>query len=574
MERGLYTSFLGGRVCYSTSEYTKLGAAASACWGRGSTRPSLGFFDGWRCAGTAPHIKLCRLFSLVSPYVVIFDSSPLSRLLILLLLLIAGIHPNPGPRRPRPAPANRIISWNCNGVGNSMVELRHFLALNNVLIACVQESRLKGNCRDPSFPDFKVLRRDRPNGGGGGGLHTLVHHSVDFHELASPINNGVIEPIVIKATITGSVIKIANVYIPPASSTNIPPHHRASLSPLLSDDVIICGDVNAHSEEWSAAASDARGDLLASEVDAHNFVVMNNPDVHTRPVSGSSPDVMLVPSSLALNFEWSISTSLNSDHLPISLVFDDDAPPPRGGRTYVNFRKADWTKFTRDSEEMFARLPPPTSCSQGEKGWRRVLQKCSSRHIPAGCFRTFAPGLDATSTALINKRDDRRRRDPADPEIEDLNRRIAASISSASQERWMEAVNEADRRTNPTCYWRLLKNLSGKRAAVSPNQPIFFKNRPMTKKSSIANNFVKYYTNIKEFQQDKNARKIYKNIKVSNPLDRSYTPLSDNDTIEAIKASNKAVYTTTPFAGGWAGAVMRWAGAVMSWAGAQTTIGY
>ena len=31
---------------------------------------------------------------------------------------------------------------------------------------------------------------------------------------------------------------------------------------------------------------------------------------------------------------------------------------------------------------------------------------------------------------------------------------------------------------------------------------------------------------------------------------------------------NKAVYTTTPVAGGWAGAVMSWVGAVMIWAGA------
>ena len=35
------------------------------------------------------------------------------------------------------------------------------------------------------------------------------------------------------------------------------------------------------------------------------------------------------------------------------------------------------------------------------------------------------------------------------------------------------------------------------------------------------------------------------------------------------KRMNKVVYTTTPVAGGWAGAVMSWAGAVMSWAGAE-----
>ena len=31
---------------------------------------------------------------------------------------------------------------------------------------------------------------------------------------------------------------------------------------------------------------------------------------------------------------------------------------------------------------------------------------------------------------------------------------------------------------------------------------------------------------------------------------------------------NKALYTATFFAGGWAGAVMNWAGVEMSWAGA------
>ena len=35
-----------------------------------------------------------------------------------------------------------------------------------------------------------------------------------------------------------------------------------------------------------------------------------------------------------------------------------------------------------------------------------------------------------------------------------------------------------------------------------------------------------------------------------------------------MHATNKAVYTATPVAGRWAGAVMCWAGAVMSWAGA------
>ena len=41
--------------------------------------------------------------------------------------------------------------------------------------------------------------------------------------------------------------------------------------------------------------------------------------------------------------------------------------------------------------------------------------------------------------------------------------------------------------------------------------------------------------------------------------------------IASLRVENKAVYTTAPVAGGWAGAAMSWAGAVTTWAGALTS---
>ena len=174
---------------------------------------------------------------------------------------------------------------------------------------------------------------------------------------------------------------------------------------------------------------------------------MNNPDAATRPTSDSSPDVAVVHTPLALSFDWSTSTSLNSNHLPMSLSFLDDSTSIRGARSFANFRKADWEGFRRETEELFSRLPPPKSCAMGEKVWRRVLQKSSSRHIPAGFHRIYSPGLDATSASLIRERDDRRRQDPNDHELPGLNIRISASIASAARQKWMETVEQADRRT-------------------------------------------------------------------------------------------------------------------------------
>ena len=111
-------------------------------------------------------------------------------------------------------------------------------------------------------------------------------------------------------------------------------------------------------------------DSLAGEVDSNNYVVLNNPDIPTCPCSDSSPDVAFVPSSNALSFDWSALTMLNSDHLPILLSFADETMPPRSGRRFTSFRKAKWEEFTQESEDLFSRLPPPSSCAAGEKEWR------------------------------------------------------------------------------------------------------------------------------------------------------------------------------------------------------------
>ena len=114
----------------------------------------------------------------------------LSRLLILLLLFVAGISPNPGPHRaprpPRPNPSPpipRILQFNINGLNTSKQEFASYLIENNVKVACVQETKLRPNNPDPSFPGYAFLRRDRP-GGGGGGLAILIHQDIEY----SPID--------------------------------------------------------------------------------------------------------------------------------------------------------------------------------------------------------------------------------------------------------------------------------------------------------------------------------------------------------------------------------------------------
>ena len=75
------------------------------------------------------------------------------------------------------------LELNVNGLNTSKKVLSLFLRNNNVKVACLQETELRLNNPDPSFPGFALLRRDR-QGGGGGGVAILISHDVEYSPVA------------------------------------------------------------------------------------------------------------------------------------------------------------------------------------------------------------------------------------------------------------------------------------------------------------------------------------------------------------------------------------------------------
>ena len=268
----------------------------------------------------------------------------------------------------------------------------------------------------------------------------------------------------------------------------------AAVAPFLSTIHQRCRPplhVNALDNLWSLGNNDARGDLIADKVDNTNFIVLNDPNVATRPSSFSSPDIAFALTNIAVKLNRSVASTLNSDHIPTTILFDDDIPPCQLAKSFVNFHKANWQGFKRDTEAQFASTPLPSSCAQGEKIWRRILQKVSARNVPSGNFKEYHPSRDPVSARLVAEHDDVRKNNPNNPSIPGLNHQIAASIAAASRQRWMETVKEANQKLNPRRYWNLLKSLSNKQVNQAPNQPIKFGNRIYTKDSSTANSFCK-----------------------------------------------------------------------------------
>jgi hypothetical protein len=247
----------------------------------------------------------------------------------------------------------------------------------------------------------------------GGGLAFLVHHSLPFTPLTSPIGQDkVIESQAIKVFLNSAYVGIFNIYIPPASGC--PRGFTPDIAPVLNlpNDVLVVGDFNAHHSSLDYCLSDVRGDAFVTAIDLSPLLTLNE-DSATRIPSAvnqppSSPDITLATAHLALELSWSIQITFNSDHLPILIEFPNNLVPPGTSRvkTYTNFSKADWPCFIRESEAILRACPLPTSCSSGEKVFRDALLSAAKLSIPAGYVQDCVPGLSRKITDKIEKRNE------------------------------------------------------------------------------------------------------------------------------------------------------------------------
>ena len=451
-----------------------------------------------------------------------------------------------------PLSEGAILQFNCNGISNSHDQLDHLLRKNSVLVACIQESKLRPSSNFKDFPQYTAIRRDRPGGGGGGGLVTLVHSSVDYIPLPSDHlfpNDVTTEHLAITAFINEHEVHIFNIYIPPASSC--PPGFAPALDPLFQaqDDTLILGDFNAHHPSWYSSTSDSsaasRGDSIQDSLTDSDLVLLNTDQATRLPTSGnpSSPDLSIASPHIAIDSEWRPIITGNSDHLPIIIqlgrVFSMDCPePPR--HTFTNFRKANWEAFTAWTEERFAALEPPTSCSTGEGTFRRILLDATKQFVPKGNIPNMIPNLSDSTKRLIRERDTIRAHSPTDPRLPLLNQQVEEDINKTNQKTWIQRAESCSHKHNPSQFFSLIKQLSGQTTKPTPNQPIFFNGKVSTRNGDIAGAFNRQFSNIVPHSSDPHSRLVKRELTRTHPLNPTSSPFSPDIVAEATRNSGNS----------------------------------
>ena len=159
--------------------------------------------------------------------------------------------PSPPPPRPSPTPPAgdtfNIMQININGMTGKHEELLHHLEKNNIHVAVVQETKYKSSTKLKPTPNYNMVRKDRTNDSGGGGVAILVHKSIPFQQVQTPTSladDKHIEELTISVqSQDSSPLQIRNIYLPPVSSCTqgyVPKINN--ISDGLGNSALILGD--------------------------------------------------------------------------------------------------------------------------------------------------------------------------------------------------------------------------------------------------------------------------------------------------------------------------------------------
>lgn len=127
------------------------------------------------------------------------------------------------------------------------------------------------------------------------------------------------------------------------------------------NQVIWCGDFNAHNTLWGGKSTDYNGQIVEELIETEGLVCLNNGQGTRLNFSNgveSAVDLTLVSSDLAGASYWEVLNDniIGSDHYPIGITFEMNNSVQLDGIRRWSVSKADWGKFTSCCDEEFSKI--------------------------------------------------------------------------------------------------------------------------------------------------------------------------------------------------------------------------
>lgn len=245
------------------------------------------------------------------------------------------------------------MQWNIRSLVSNKHALLSLIWEHNPQIIALNETWMKNN-KNVYIKGYNIIRNDRDDGYGGVAILVQKHISYEVIQTQLPERGDNFQFLGISI----GKINILTAYIPRQS-----PHLESYLNLILNHiegEVILVGDLNAHSHIWSRQNVNPNGRSIINIISEHNLVVHNDgtPTRITSPNQNeSSVDLTISSMELASNISWEVvADSDGSDHFPTLVKIKpqynlNDAFYYNSLPEKRMYHRANWTEFEYLMEE-------------------------------------------------------------------------------------------------------------------------------------------------------------------------------------------------------------------------------
>ena len=147
----------------------------------------------------------------------------------------------------------------------------------------------------------------------------------------------------------------------------------------------------------------------------------------------SSLDITTVYNTLYNQTSWTTQYALSSDHLPTKINIRHDYRLQQNRRTFTNYKKAEWTQFTEDTQVRFRsdhHTHQHTHCQQNLYKHHMMGDK---HNIPKGKMHSNCRLLPDHIVCKITQGNNIRRANTCVPALKLLNEEITSDVQKHKQ---------------------------------------------------------------------------------------------------------------------------------------------
>jgi hypothetical protein len=178
-----------------------------------------------------------------------------------------------------------------------------------------------------------------------------------------------------------------------------PPNNKClnlDILDLTNNNIVIMGDFNTASPDWSYTYKNATGKAVEEFLVANTAQLLYNPKDPPAYLHYSghatNPDLSIVSTNLANLSTRILTGDMGSDHRAvITRTTRKHTNIPAQSRTTWNFKRANWEKYKIETEENVKQLNAKGKPEGELRNLTNIIMRSAKNNVPGGKVKNYKP---------------------------------------------------------------------------------------------------------------------------------------------------------------------------------------